>query len=153
MQPLIFGLIREVLRVAAAEGVRPLGFQGYDPDAFAGGDPQAMRGSLLANCAFKQRSAKKHSGYWRDLAVRKRPTDITAQLAPVRACAARHGLPMLLVDHLLAQVARIERGEAGLGLHLVEEMLVQVDDHYDDFSPREANGHPAQTAAPPRRAS
>lgn len=135
LQPLIYALIREVLRVAVADGVQPLGFQGYDPRAFLSGDSGAMHDSLMANCAFKQRSAKKHSGYWRDLAVRKRETDITAQLAPARERAARHRLPMPLVDRLLAQIGRIERREVEQGMHLVEELLPLVPAHFEPIAP------------------
>jgi 2-dehydropantoate 2-reductase len=135
LQPLIYALIREVLRVAVADGVQPLGFQGYDPQAFLSGDVRAMHDSLMANRAFKQRSTKKHSGYWRDLAVRKRETDITAQLDPARERAARHGVPMPLVDRMLAQIARIERREVEQGMHLVDELLPLVPARFDPIAP------------------
>lgn len=134
LQPLIYALIREVLRVAVADGVKPLGFQGYDPQAFLSGNAQAMHASLMANCAFKQRSAKKHSGYWRDLAVRKRETDITAQLDPARERAAHHRLAIPLVDRMLAQIGRIERREVEQGMHLVEELLPLVPAHFDPIA-------------------
>jgi 2-dehydropantoate 2-reductase len=148
LQPLIYALIREVLRVAVADGVQPLGFQGYDPQAFLSGDTAAMHDSLMANCAFKQRSAKKHSGYWRDLAVRKRATDITAQLDPARERAARHRLAMPLVDRLLAQIGRIEHREVEQGMHLVEELLPLVPARFDPIaSPAAAPGAGRATGA------
>lgn len=119
--PLV-GLIREVLELAVAEGARPVGFQGYDPDAFLSGDEAAMDRSLMANREFKMRSAKKYSGYWRDLAVRKRPTDITAQFAPIRALAEKRGHAMPLVDKLLALIGAVERGERTLGPDIAEEV-------------------------------
>lgn len=149
VQPLIYALIREVLRVALAEGVRPLGFQGYDPDAFISGDVRAMHASLMANREFKRRSAKKHSGYWRDLAVRKRETDITAQLEPIRERAAHHGIAMPLVDALLERIARIERGDTSQGMHLVDELLPMVP---SGFEPLVEAGAPAP-AGGTRRAS
>ena len=121
-RPPLIGLFREVLQLAVAEGARPIGFQGYDPDAFLSGDDAATDRSLMANREFKLRSAKKYSGYWRDLAVRKRPTDITAQFAPIRALAAKRGHRMPLVDKLLALIGAVERGERPLGPAIAEEV-------------------------------
>lgn len=123
VRPALNGLIREVLTLAVAEGVRPVGFQGYDPEAFLSADERAMDRSLLANREFKLRSAKKYSGYWRDLAVRKRPTDITAQFAPILAIAARRGHGMPLVKRLLDLVGAVERGERAIGPELADELI------------------------------
>ena len=41
--------------------------------------------------AFNRRSAKTHSGIWRDLAVRKRRTEIDAQIGPIVAIGKAHG--------------------------------------------------------------
>jgi 2-dehydropantoate 2-reductase len=65
--------------------------------------------------AFNRASAKSHSGIWRDLAVRKRQTDVAAQLAPVRATARRHGLPTPIADRLVALVGEIEAGQREIG--------------------------------------
>jgi 2-dehydropantoate 2-reductase len=122
MRPVLAGLVREVLCVAEAEGVQAEGFQGYDPAAFASGDPARIEATIEANLAFKRHSAKKHSGYWRDLAVRKRPTDISVQLAPVRALATQHGIGTPLLDTLVSLVASVERGERDLGPELAQDL-------------------------------
>jgi 2-dehydropantoate 2-reductase len=121
-RPALRGLIREVLLVGAAEGATPLGFHGFDPAVFLGNDVAAMDASLDANAASKRGSAKKHSGYWRDLAIRKRPTDIAAQMAPVLSLARRHGLAMPLVDRVLDRIADIEQGRRTQGVALAEEV-------------------------------
>ena len=117
-RPVLRGLVCEVLKVARAEGVQPRGFQGFEPDAFLGGDIAAMDASIEANLAYKRRSAKKHSGYWRDLAVRKRPTDLGVQLAPVQDLAGSHGLATPLIDRLVMLISATERGERQQGLEL-----------------------------------
>ncbi|HVB38315.1 MAG TPA: 2-dehydropantoate 2-reductase N-terminal domain-containing protein, partial [Vicinamibacterales bacterium] len=62
-------LAREVMAVAAAEGVTPMGFNGYDPAAFGpAGTREAVDASFDAMVAFNRRSAKTHSGVWRDIA-------------------------------------------------------------------------------------
>ncbi|WP_419898900.1 ketopantoate reductase family protein [Roseomonas sp. USHLN139] len=115
-------LVREVLTIARAEGVTPLGFNGFDPAAFLAGDEPAIQASMAAMERYNRGSAKSHSGIWRDLAVRKRPTDAGAQLAPMQAAARRHGLPTPLVDKLVALIAAVERGERQIGDGLAEEL-------------------------------
>jgi 2-dehydropantoate 2-reductase len=63
-RPLFLGLAREVLAEAQA---RPEPFDGFDADD--------LEGSLERLVAFNRRSAKTHSGIYRDLAVRRRPVE------------------------------------------------------------------------------
>ena len=121
-RPLIRGITREILRVAAAEGVTPIGFDGFDPPAFLEGDAARIAASLDRLEAYNRASAKSHSGIWRDLAVRKRPTDVAAQLAPVRAAARRHGIPTPMADRLVALIAEIEAGRREIGNTLADEL-------------------------------
>jgi 2-dehydropantoate 2-reductase len=123
LRPLHLALVGEVMAVAAAEDVRPIGFNGYDPDAFARGDAAAIDASIAAMVAFNRSTAKPRSGVWRDLAVRKRPTDSAAQLAPVRAAARRHGIATPVLDRLVALIGAVERGEREIGMPLARELL------------------------------
>lgn len=114
--PQYFALYRalgvEILRVAAAEKVRPEGFNGFDPAAFqAGADPAATQRSIDEMVAHNRKSAKSHSGIWRDLAVRKRKTEVDAQIAIIAEIAATHGLRAPLVDCLVRLIHEIEDGK------------------------------------------
>ena len=108
---LFIALPREVLRVAAAARVAPEPFDGFDPRAFAPGaaEAQAIQ-SLDALVAFNRRSAKSHSGVWRDLAVRKRRTEAEHQLGPIVAVAREHGISAPITARLVALVRDIEDG-------------------------------------------
>jgi 2-dehydropantoate 2-reductase len=108
---LFIALPREVLRVAAAARVRPEPFDGFDPGAFAPGanEAQAVH-SLDALVAFNRRSAKSHSGVWRDLAVRKRRTEAEHQLGPIVTVAREHGLAAPITARLVALIRDIEDG-------------------------------------------
>lgn len=119
---LIIALVREILAVARAEGVTPLGFDGFDPQAFLNDDMAGMAASLDRLAAFNRRSAKARSGIWRDLAVRKRPTDAAAQLAPVQAAARQHGLATPLVDRLVGLIGEVEQGRAQIGGALADQL-------------------------------
>ncbi len=68
-RPLMLAVAREVLAQAP---VRVESFDGFEPDD--------LEGSLDRLAAFNRRSAKTHSGIYRDLAVRKRKTEIDEML-------------------------------------------------------------------------
>jgi 2-dehydropantoate 2-reductase len=110
-RPLFAAIAREVLAVAEAAGVRPEPFDGFDPAAFSpAATPAATEASLDDMVAFNRRSAKTHSGVWRDLAVRLRPTEIPDQLGPVVTRAAELGLGTPLLTALLRLLAEVEAG-------------------------------------------
>lgn len=115
-------LVREVLAVAAAEGVAPRGFNGFDPVPFARNDASGIDGSIAAMVAFNAATAKPYSGVWRDLALRKRPTDSAAQLAPVLTAARRHGIATPALDRLVVLIEAVERGERAIGRALAEDL-------------------------------
>ncbi|MBE9604474.1 NAD(P)-binding domain-containing protein [Acetobacteraceae bacterium H6797] len=124
---LILRLVREILAVAKAEGVTPLGFNGFDPQAFMANDAEGMARSLDILAAFNRGSSKTRSGIWRDLAVRKRTTDVGAQLAPVRAAARGHGLRTPIADHLVELIASVERREREQGKELCDELSATAE--------------------------
>lgn len=119
---LILALVREILAVAAAEQVTPLGFDGFDPLPFLGTDMAAIDATIARMVTYNRGSAKTHSGIWRDLAVRKRQTDVAAQLAPVRAAARRHGVPTPLADRLVELIGGIEQGKLQQGGALADDL-------------------------------
>jgi 2-dehydropantoate 2-reductase len=108
---LYIALAREILAVAAARGVTPEAFDGFDPAAYlSGAGHDAAARSLDDLVAFNRRSAKTHSGIWRDLAVRKRRTEVDAQLGIVVALAHEAGVPAPLTARLVGLIHDIENG-------------------------------------------
>ena len=103
---LYLGLAREILAVAASRGVTPESFDGFDPAS----------PSLDALVAHNRRSAKTHSGIWRDLAVRKRRTEVDAQLGIVVTLGAETGVATPLTSRLVELVHEIENGDRALSL-------------------------------------
>jgi 2-dehydropantoate 2-reductase len=104
-------IAREVLRVAQARGITPEGFNGFDPRAFApNGDRVKSERSLDEMVAFNRKSAKTHSGIWRDIAVRKRRTETDAQLGPIVTLGADAGMPTPLVTRLIELMHEVEDG-------------------------------------------
>lgn len=114
----------EAVAVALAEGVRPRGFNGFDPDAFRPGAPEAAaRASVAAMVAFNRPSAKTHSGVWRDLAIRKRRTEVDVQIAPIVEIGAWHGLACPAINKLVTLIHEVEQGRRALSDDNLLELL------------------------------
>jgi 2-dehydropantoate 2-reductase len=110
--PLVRALCGEVMAVARAESVQPLGFNGFEPAAFMpGAGEDAARASVAAMVAFNRPNAKTHSGIWRDLWVRRRATPADAQIGAVLPIAAARGMACPTVARLIAMIHQCERGE------------------------------------------
>jgi 2-dehydropantoate 2-reductase len=110
-RPVLTATAREAMAVALARGVTPRGFNGFDPAAFApGGSDAAVAASMDAMVAFNRRSAKSHSGIWRDLAVRKRRTEVDAQLGPILTQGQEAGLRTPVIRKLIALIHEVEDG-------------------------------------------
>ncbi|QWA09861.1 ketopantoate reductase family protein [Sodalis ligni] len=111
-RPVLTALAREIGAVAAAKGIVLLPFDGFDPLAFLpDATPETTARSFNDMVAHNRRSAKSHSGIWRDLAVRKRQTEVDAQIAPVIPIGAGCGIEMPLTARLVELIHRIEKGE------------------------------------------
>jgi 2-dehydropantoate 2-reductase len=109
--PLLLGLAREVLAQAP---VTPMAFDGFDPDD--------LEGSLGRLVAFNRGSAKSHSGIYRDLAVRHRPTEVPAILG---------GMEGTLIRRTCDLITAIEQGKrvctrANLDLLAAHERLERL---------------------------
>ena len=104
-------LAREVIRVAEAKGIKPEPFDPFDPSGFAtDADGAAAQTALDAVVEYRERSQKKYSGMWRDIAVRKRKTELDTLLVPFVREARALGIPTPLNDRLIELVRDVEEG-------------------------------------------
>jgi 2-dehydropantoate 2-reductase len=109
---LYIALAREIVAVALARGVHSEAFDGFDPAAYLPDAPAgAAEQSLDQLVRHNRKSAKTHSGIWRDLAIRKRPTEVDAQLGLVVSLGAAAGVPAPLTSAVVQLIHEIERGE------------------------------------------
>jgi 2-dehydropantoate 2-reductase len=113
-RPLMRGLASEVLTVAHAQGIQPLGFDGFEPDVIGSNDDAAIDASLDRLVAVRRTDQKTHSGVWRDLAVRKRRTEVDAHFLPIVAEAERRGIDVPILRRLIALMHEIEDGQREL---------------------------------------
>ena len=116
-------LAREILAVAKARGISPETFDGFDPSAYLPDAPSgAAERSLDDLVAHNRRSAKTHSGIWRDLAVRKRRTEVDAQLGIVIALGSEAGVATPLTTRLVDLIHEIENGARPQSLHALDAL-------------------------------
>ncbi|WP_210492650.1 ketopantoate reductase family protein [Microvirga antarctica] len=115
---------REVMAVALARGATPLGFNGFDPAAFMPDASEAAARRSVADMAeFNRHTAKTHSGIWRDLAVRKRKTEVDAQIAVIAALGAESGVATPAIDTLVSLIHDIEDGRREQSWATLDRML------------------------------
>ena len=73
-------------------------------------------------------SAKKHSGMWRDIAVRKRKTELDTLLLPVLNAGAQRRVAMPLNTLLAQMIQEIEAGERQQTWQNFEELQLRMTD-------------------------
>ena len=121
-RPLMRALAGEVLAVAEAQGIAPLGFDGFEPDVVRSSDARAVDASFDRLVAIRRTDQKTHSGVWRDLAVRKRRTEVDAHFGPIVAEAERRGLEVPLLRRLITLMHEIEDGTRALSVDNLEAL-------------------------------
>ena len=117
----------EVMRVALADDIEPEGFNGFNPAGFLPGSDEALtERSMAAMVAHNQGSAKSHSGVWRDLAVRKRPTEVEPMIGAVVRAAAEQKIETPLLARLVAMIHEIEDGRRPLDRVNIDELAAEA---------------------------
>lgn len=115
------------MAVAAARGVTPVGFGGFDPTAFAPGADEDRVGAVIDWLAdFTSRSAKTHSGIHRDLAIRKRPTEVDAQVGIVGRLGRESGVPTPVLDRLVTLIHDVEAERRPLAPETLDALIAAL---------------------------
>ncbi|AMJ62245.1 ketopantoate reductase family protein [Bosea sp. PAMC 26642] len=122
--PVWLALGREVGAVAAARGVKSLGFGEFDPMVFAPGAPEAPQIATIAWLAdYTSKTAKTHSGIWRDLVVRKRRTEVDPQIGIIATLGREAGVATPALETLVSLIHDIEDGRRPLSLSTLKVLL------------------------------
>jgi 2-dehydropantoate 2-reductase len=124
-RPLMASLAGEVFEAALAEGVALAPLAGVEPDLFLprSGPDWSLLDACFDRIVYESRHFQKpKSGMWRDLAVRRRATEVDAQLGAAVAAGARHGIDMPLNRVLVALVHELENGGRTMSYDNVEEL-------------------------------
>ncbi|WP_421851398.1 ketopantoate reductase family protein [Oricola sp.] len=122
-RPLIYRMVHEVAAVASADGVSLMSFQAFDPSEFLTGDEGRMKAAIDGYAESRRGSQKLYSGIWRDIMVRKRPTEVSNHGEPVIRAARRNGVDVGTYGRSLQMIRDVEAGRKMLGEELAEELL------------------------------
>lgn len=121
--PALIGLAREVMQTAVAESVNPKPFNGFEPSAFMPGASDAAALQSIADLAeFNSKTAKTHTGIYRDLAVRKRKTEVDPQIGAVAEIATGHGITAPLLHRLVELIHDIEESRREMSRDTFHEL-------------------------------
>lgn len=107
---------QEAWRVGRTQAQRLLPIGAFDPEAFADGvdQPQSADTELLKLADSMRGTLKQHMGIWRDLAIKKRQTEVAMQVGVLCERGDRVGVPTPVNAAVLQIVQEIERGERGM---------------------------------------
>jgi 2-dehydropantoate 2-reductase len=127
VQQMLVALVIENMDVAERAGIRLEPFDEYAPAdyrAAARGDA-ATRTRAMASIATHYRAATKtKTGIWRDLAVRKRKTEVGALLGATVAKARGLGLAMPLTERLIVMIEELETGRRQMSWANIDELVL-----------------------------
>ena len=124
-RPVYIRAAQEILWLADKLDITPLGFNGFVPAYFRENDTAGIAKSLDALVAFNSQSAKTHSGIWRDLAVRKRNTEVS-MYEPIVAQAEATGMELPLTRRWIAMIREIESGAREQTLGNLAELRAEL---------------------------
>lgn len=124
-RPLYIRAAQEILGLADRLGIEAYGFNGFEPAAFLDDNRDDINRSLDTLVAFNKLSAKTHSGIWRDLAVRKRKTEVT-MYQPILAEAKAIGFDLPLTRRWIQMIREIEDGLREQSLTNLDELKAEM---------------------------
>jgi len=113
VQRVLVGIVGEGLAVADKAGVRVEPFDEFDPAwyrAALGGNAAARHRAMSAIAAHYRAHTKTKTGIWRDLAVRKRKTEVDGQLGVLARKGESLGVAMPLTRGLAGIIGDLEEG-------------------------------------------
>ena len=126
VQRMLVRLTIENMDVAEHAGIRLQAFDEYDPADYRAavrGDDAALARAMAAIATHYRAATKTKTGIWRDLAVRKRKTEVGAMLGATVAKAKGYGVAMPLTTRLIALIEDLETGRRQMAWANLDELV------------------------------
>ncbi len=126
VQQMLVALVVENMRAAEAAGIRLEPFDEYAPAdyrAAALGDAAARQRAMAIIAEHYRQHTKTKTGIWRDLAVRRRKTEVGALLGATVTKARSLGVAMPLTERLIAMIEDLELGRRVMSWSNVDELV------------------------------
>ena len=121
----LVALVGEGMTVARAAGVRLEAFDEFDPAAYRAalaGDAAAAARCMTTIATHYRGHTKTKTGIWRDLAVRKRKTEVGAHLGATIEKAQALGVAVPLTRRLAELIGDLEAGRRSMGWANLDEL-------------------------------
>lgn len=128
---LMVALLGESIRIPVSAGVKLEGFDGYEPELMlpeSAAELQAATDSLAEMGEHYWQQEKRRTGIWRDLAVRKRKTEVDARVGELVRLGRAKGLEMPLNEALLRMIREIEDGKRQMRWENLDELARIMDE-------------------------
>jgi 2-dehydropantoate 2-reductase len=125
IQRMLVAVVAEAMAVAEASGVRLEAFDEYDPAWYregVRGDARAVEAAMQAVSRFYRGHTKVKTGIWRDLAVRKRRTEVDTQPGIIAAKGEALGVPTPLTARLIRMIHELEEGRRTMAWANLDEL-------------------------------
>ena len=126
----LVGVVGEGLAVADKAGVRVLPFDEFDPAwyrAALAGDAAAVDRAMAAIAAHYRQHTKTKTGIWRDLAVRKRKTEVDGQLGMLARKGLALGVATPLTCRLTELIRDLEDGRRAMDWRNLDPLVTLVE--------------------------
>jgi 2-dehydropantoate 2-reductase len=129
--PIRIQLLREGIQVAAADGVKVEAFAHFDPAPFLDPSPAGVAAAfaVLDDMARGQahNNTRVRTGYWRDIVVRKRKTELEYVTGEIVRGGARLGVPTPLSTLQMKMFDEIESGRRPMQWENLEELAAALE--------------------------
>src|SRR5258708_6782496 len=130
LQDGLISIVGEGSAVADKAGVRVLAFDEFDPAwyrAALAGDVAARDHAMAAIAAHYRQHTKTKTGIWRDLAVRKRKTEVDGQLGMLARKGEALGVAMPLTRRLAELIRDLEDGRRQMDWSNLDPLVTLVE--------------------------
>ncbi|GGO53511.1 hypothetical protein GCM10012287_40320 [Streptomyces daqingensis] len=142
----MYAVVGEVFDVAEAAGMRLEPFDAFEARAFQRGRPAHVRDSATDRLtAWLRTQPKDRSGIWRDLAVRRRPVEVTTHYTTVFEEAERAGIETPVLRAVIGGLRELEADPAGMSEERLDE-LDRLAARHAERAGEEAPGTPGEAA-------
>jgi 2-dehydropantoate 2-reductase len=128
VEALLVALVAEGMAVAGAAGIDLEAFDEFDPALYrraASGDGAARARAMAVVAAHYRANTKTKTGIWRDLAVRRRKTEVGALLGATVARAAQLGVAVPLTGALVAMIEDLEANRRAMSWENLDELVAR----------------------------
>lgn len=119
----MLGLAREVFAISNTLNLNLEAFDAFAPDDYRVEAPSSITDAAFDSLAtWLAGQTKTRSGIWRDINVRKRPTEVSAHYQPVIHLAKNRGIATPKLQAMIAVIGELERSEVSMGSALISRI-------------------------------